>query len=84
MEELTQKQIDVIKHTVGLDRVSKQPKGFYRNRFFANEDHQDYSTLSSLVELDIMVHLKADEMFGGNMMFYLTPKGLKLAKTYSI
>jgi hypothetical protein len=82
--ELTQKQIDIIKHTVGLDRTPKQPKGFYRNRFSASVNHTDYPLLKSLVELGLMEHSKPQEMFGGDMMFYLTIDGLRLAKTYSL
>ena len=82
--ELTKGQIEVIKHTVGLDRTPKQPKGFYRNRFSAGVNHFEYPILKSLVDLGLMEHSEPQEMFGGDMMFYLTIEGLKLAKTYSL
>ena len=43
-----------------------------------------YDILKSLVDLNIMEHSKPQESLGGDMMFYLTIEGLKLAKTYSI
>lgn len=82
--ELTKEQIDIIKHTVGLDRTPKQPKGFYRNRFSASVNHFEYPILKSLVDLGLMEHSAPQESFGGDMMFYLTVEGLKLAKTYSL
>jgi hypothetical protein len=82
--ELTQKQIDIIKHTVGLNNTPKQPKGFYRNRFSASITHTEYPILKSLVDLKLMEHSAPQEMFGGDMMFSLTIEGLKLAKTYSL
>jgi hypothetical protein len=80
---LTQKQIDIIKITVGLDVTPYQPKGFYKNKFLANEYHYEYPVLKSLVDLGLMEHSKPDKNFNDEMLFSLTLEGLKIAKTYS-
>ena len=82
--ELTKQQVNTIKHTVGLDINPSQPKGFYRNRFYANEKHFEYPILKSLISLGLMEHSEPQEMFNNNMMFSLTQNGLKIAKIYSI
>jgi hypothetical protein len=80
---LTQKQIDIIKITVGLDVTPVQPKGFYKNKFIASEFHYEYPILKVLVDMGLMEHTPPDANFNGEMIFSLTIEGLKLAKTYS-
>jgi len=80
---LSQKQIDIIKITVGLDVTPSQPKGFYKNKFLASEYHYEYPVLMSLVDLKLMEHSKPNDNFNGEMLFSLTLEGLKIAKTYS-
>lgn len=80
---ITQKQIQLIKITVGLDVTPSQPKGFYKNKFIASEYHYEYPDLKTLVDMGLMEHTAPDDNFNGEMIFSLTLQGLKLAKTYS-
>lgn len=80
---LTQKQIDIIKTTVGLDTTPSQPKGFFKNKFIASEFHYEYPTLKSLVDSGLMEHSEPDENFNYEMIFSLTYEGIKVAKTFS-
>ena len=85
MIELTPEQQQIIKHTVGLDNPSRHPRkkgDFYRNRFCAGEKHGEYPILKSLCDLGLMDHTEPQELFGADMIFYLTEAGLEVAKTY--
>ena len=66
MFELTQKQRELLQHTLGADsRYSKKQWGF-RNRFCADQGHSDYKDLIFLVDAGLMVKAKR---LGQNFFF---------------
>lgn len=61
---LSENQINLIAHCLGVNayhakksikkKEKKLPGTFYRNRFNAGEDHEDFTALQELVELGLM------------------------------
>lgn len=76
MTELTEKQIHILKHTVGLDRSTEM----YRNRFIAGSGHDERPILSELVEAGLMGIAENRGMFGDSDCFYVTEKGMQWIK----
>lgn len=71
MFKMTQKQRELLQHTLGADsRYSKKQWGF-RNRFCADHDHSDYKDLMLLVYAGLMV--KAKRL--GQNFFFATKQG---------
>jgi predicted transcriptional regulator len=70
--EITQKEFEILAHTLGINLEEKR-KGLHysRNFFSASDTHNDIETLMSLREKDLM--FKYDK-FGGQV-FSVTEKG---------
>ena len=78
---VTQEQLDLMRHTVGLDR-KKTP---YRNHLFADDGHVDWLLLTELVEMGLMT--KHESPISPDFVFHLTDQGcwmLGLAGTEAI
>ena len=70
--ELTEKEIKVIRHSLGLD-YQKEP---FRNHFVAGEGHSEMPILESLISKGAMV--KRPDPFdevNGNFIFHVTEDG---------
>lgn len=64
-EELTEREIRVVQHTLGLMNSDEA----HRNRFIASEGHEDYDALESLVDKGYMkkAYSEDETMLVGDM-----------------
>ncbi len=70
--KLSKKQIDILKHSLGLGRKKKP----YRNYFLAEEGHSDWNDLQDLVKQGAMISKTAPSWTTGTY-FFVTPEGAK-------
>jgi hypothetical protein len=90
MEDLTDKEIRIIKHMIGVSNMPTRKvkayikKGdYYRNRFIGGKDHPEDYLLKSLVAKDLVAfeEFRGGIMQTGDIYYYLNDKGLEVAKT---
>lgn len=67
--KVTQNQLDLMRHTVGLDRGNKP----YRNYFSADEGHDSLDDLNDLVDMGLMKKNKTG--ISPDIIFSLTDTG---------
>ena len=72
MTDITEKHLDLLVHSLGLDR-SKTP---YRNYFAAEEGHFEFQELEELVEAGYM--RKTKHPMGPGFIFTVTEDGKQL------
>lgn len=75
-------EINIMKHTVGLDNNPGQKGEFYRNRYIASVGHHSYDVLTGLVEKGVMNCSKPIEIFDNDQVFYLNEKGIETVKKF--
>ena len=74
------KEINIMKHTVGLDNNPKQKGEFYRNRYIIKGCGDPFDSIIRLTNLGMM---KAGEITNDNdIVFYLTEKGLETVRKF--
>ena len=72
---LSEKEIELIKHTLGLDNSKES----YRNYFSADKDSEDYSILDNLCEKEIMIkRINPLDEINNSYLFHVTDKGIKI------
>jgi hypothetical protein len=84
MNNLTEKQLDVLGHTLGINvyhaklskkkRDKKLPKEFYRNYFCASEGHSDYNILCELENMKLMERWYKDNY----IFFHVLEEGIPI------
>lgn len=70
MEELTEKQKEIIQHALGLNRAKKP----FRNRFVTGPGSKDFEVLESL-EANGCAKRNEHWLTGGDIFFWITEKG---------
>lgn len=68
---LTENQIEIIRHTIGLDRSSRS----YRNRYIASAGHHNFDDLESLVKCGAMEKYDGSGLFGKSSIYIATKSG---------
>ena len=66
---VTQEQLDILRHTVGLDKGTKP----YRNHFAADPGHEDYDDLTELCTMGLMI--KRQSPVSSDKLFHITDMG---------
>ena len=84
---LSFEQVEILGHSLGVNvlhaknstkkKDKKLPKEFYRNRFCAGEDHDDFPTLQSLEKMGYMAQF-AKINSGRDTLWYVTDEGIKI------
>ncbi|MCC4600267.1 hypothetical protein [Xanthomonas melonis] len=74
MRDLTQKELDVLRHSLGTGEDGRNPS--YRNHFVTGEGSTDHPTCMQLVDLGLMQHRSGNALSGGDDIFIVTAAGL--------
>ena len=86
-KELTEKQIQILAHSLGWDKlrwydIKKIGVTPYRNYFFTNPSTSDYAVIQSLIAMNLMKALGRVYSESSGICFSVTEKGLCFAYYY--
>ncbi len=83
MNQLTQTQLHILQHSLGLDQYGEYQGDThgYRNYFTASAEHHDWPDLTALVQMGFMV--KRDPCAVTDCWFSVTPQGRDAVKQES-
>lgn len=76
-EKLTDREIDIMRHSLGRDYPWKKPKDF-RNYFAAEPESEDYRLIEQLVGLGLMQ--RGHTAPGGLVYFHVSTAGIAALK----
>lgn len=72
---LTDAQLHILKHSLGVADAKRAPATFYRSHFVTGGDSVDYPVCMELVALGLMQRRGAVPLYGGDDLFNVTGRG---------
>lgn len=68
------KLLHILQHSLGVDKYGQGDQ--YRNHFCTGPGSTDYPTCREAVDAGLMVERENVAMYGGDSVFFVTPKGI--------
>lgn len=81
-ESMTLEELHVLEHTTGWNARRRKDR-LCRNHFCAGPDHDEMPIIQNLRERGLMkMHTGAEQITGGDSVFYVTEAGIELLKRW--